>query len=132
MALLRDIEVTTLEIWDEFPSLNDKDVEWVYDQLKTFFKKSTGGNKVPEPLSTADRRQALIDELLNMIEDREEIQADDQYINNPLYTHGGYEVSSLPALYVMAFSKLIDSVRLWTKEKEGKDGYLRFISNQVI
>jgi len=130
MSALYSIEQEVIKMAEEFESLNDKDVEWVYEQLKGYFKEVAAGKSPEEPLSTFDRRQALIDEILNILDDREELGIDDDYINNPEYMAGDHLIPSRAVLYRMAFKRLQSSVRLWRKEL-GPRGYITFISSQL-
>lgn len=130
MPVLHSIETTVLSVWNEFPQLKDKDVEFVYDQLKTYYKKRLQGKEIDEPISTIARNQALIDEILNFIDLREEMKADLNLINNPAIMPDGHPILDLSALYVSAFNTLINSVRLWRKNTSG--GYLKFIKENVL
>ena len=129
--LLHSIEGTTRDLWAEFESLTDKDVEWVYERLQVYYKQLASGKQVEEPLSTSDRKQALIDEILNIIDVREEMEADSGFINDPETAPGGRPIPSLAAMYVMAFKRLQQSARFWRKNG-GPQGYLSFISSAVI
>ena len=130
MGLLMDIEGTLINIYKEFPLLTDKDVEWCYDQLREYFKKSAKTSHVEEPLSQSERKQALIDEVLNLLDQREETGADDVVINNPAIHPTGEPIPSLAMLYVMAFKYLRRSVRFWRKEA-GARGYLEYIKQMI-
>lgn len=128
-AVLHSIELVVKELYSEFKSLNDKDVEWVFQQLQLYYKQLAVGKSMEEPLSSLEKRQALIDEILNILEEREEIGADLDCINHPDCAPGGKLITSLAALYAMGFKRLQQSVRFWRK-KEGAKGYLSFISSQ--
>jgi hypothetical protein len=130
LPILHSIESIVLLVWEEFPSLTNKDVELSYAQLKTYYKKiSSGANKkVEEPLSTSERRQALMDEILNILDLRKEKGGDNFIIKNESYYHGDRMYANHEYLYSIAISRLHKSVRLW---KAG-GGYLNFIKNQVI
>lgn len=128
--LLFTIESTTVKVWGEFRSLKDKDVEYCFSQLKEFYRKKSQGKNVEEPLSSIEKRQILMDEILNSIELREENGADIHYVKNPEIIPDGKPISSLPALYVMVFNRLIKSVRFWRKEL-GEQGYLGYVSKFV-
>lgn len=129
--VLHTLETTTITIWKEFRTLKDKDVEYCYNQLKEYFRKKAQGKNVEEPLSSIEKRQILMDEILNSIEAREEMKGDEHYVNNPDIAPNGQPIASLAALYIMAFNRLIKSVRFWRKEF-GETGYLSFISKHVI
>lgn len=129
--LLHSIETTIISLNEEFPKLSDKDISYAYEQLKNYFDQQKRGKDAAEPLSSSETRQALIDELLNIIDEREEMQADESYINNIDCTIGQHTVPSLPALYYTAFNRLLKSQRNWTKE-DGNRGYLSFIKAHVI
>lgn len=127
LGLLQTIEQATINVHEEFPKLEDNDVEWVYDQLLKFYKKRISDKNTEEPLSSIERRQILIDEILNIIDEREEMEADISIINNPNCINGGSLIPSLEILYSLAFKILRNSTRFWRK-KDGKKGYLNYIS----
>jgi len=129
--VLHSIESVVRDLFVEFESLVDKDVEWVYEQLQHYYKQVASGKNIEEPLSSFERRQAVIDEILNILEEREAIEADLGCINDPDCTLGGKPIPSLAALYVMGFKRLQKSVRFWRKTS-GPKGYLSFISNHVF
>ena len=130
--VLHTIESTLIALQEEYKTLNDKDIEFVYERLKEYYRKSAQGKQVEEPLSTSEKRQALIDEILNSIEGREEIEADISVLNNPECAPNGIQLTSLAALYSMGFRRLQKSVRFWRKEFRLTGGYLGFISRHVI
>lgn len=125
LSLLQNIEAMVVSIKEEFPRLSDKDVEFVYGQLKNYFLQRAKGKNIEEPLSTLERKQALIDEILNIIDIREEENLDAGYINSQEFLLDGRPILSVEALYARAFNKLSQSVRFWRK----KDGYLKYIKN---
>ncbi|MFT4758728.1 MAG: hypothetical protein ACI9LN_000690 [Saprospiraceae bacterium] len=124
--ILHSIEGTTIRIHTEFPTIVDNDVEWVYDRLLTYYKNRISNKNVEEPLSTVERRQILIDEILNIIDVREEREMDIQFINNPKFINIGNPIPSIEIFYTLAFKRLRNSVRTWRK-KRGRKGYLSFI-----
>ena len=129
--VLHSIESVVRDLFAEYTSLVDKDVEWAYEQLQKYYRQLASGKEVAEPLSSLERRQALIDEILNILETREEMEADVGCINNPNCTLGGKLIPSLSFLYVMGFKRLQQSARFWRK-KGGPKGYLLFISSHVL
>ena len=130
MGLLYSIETTTLSIYDEFPRLVDKDVEWVMDKLINYYKVRARGKEIDEPLSPSEMRQALVDEILNAIDTREEIKADIDNINNPNIRNGEHMFKSLEQFYIFGLKRILNSVRFWRKEG-GRTGYLKFISEHM-
>ena len=129
-GLLHSIESTALNIKEEFAALNDKDVEWVFGKMKDYYKQVGHGKSPAEPDSTIERRGVLIDEILNIIDAREEMKAEIEYINKPEYTNNGAPIPSLGALYYMGFNRLEKSVRFWRKNREF-GGYLGYISRFI-
>lgn len=129
MPVLHSIESEVIKLYDEFPNFVDKDVEWVYDKLNAYYKALARGKQIGEPLSTSERKQALVDELLNKIDLRAESGADDSIIG--VEKHGSRLIDSREVLYEIAFKSLLGSARFWRK-KDGKTGYLDFISGTVI
>lgn len=127
---MQTIESITLMVYAEFPSMLDTDVEFAYENIKAYYKALATGKEPEEPLSTSDRRQALMDEILNAIDDREELEADLHVINNPNIQPSGKMIKSLPAFYMRCMGPLVKSVRFWRKEN-GKRGYLSFIAQMM-
>jgi len=130
-AWMQTIESTVKRFREEFPKLVDTEVEYAYKQLKLYYDGLAKGKNMTEPTSTIERRQALIDELLNTIETREEMQADEYIVNNEEYKPAGRPIPSLASFYVICLNRLYKSVRFWTKE-HGKTGYLNFICYFVL
>ena len=128
---LYDIEKTILDIYAEHTRLADADVEWVCDKLAGYYKSLAKGKSVEEPESPSVMKQDLIDEILNTLEEREEKEMDTALINNPGYRHGELLYSSHAFLYSICLKRIKDSARFWRK-KDGRTGYLRFISDSVI
>ncbi len=126
--LLHTIETVVSNTWKEYPRLSDKDIELTYEQLKEYFRKVSQGKDVDAPVSAADSRMTLIDAILDAIEVREDLHADDHLVMSPNFQPAGYLVPSLESLYVMAFNRLVESVRFWRKEA-GRTGYLKYISH---
>jgi len=126
ISLLKDIEAKVVDIHTEFPKLNSKEVEAVYEKLEKYFKSCISNKDAEEPYSPSDRSQALIDEILNIIDDREENEDDAYIINNPETKHGEHLILSLNHLYIYAFKLLKKSAKTWRK-KDGPKGYVNFI-----
>lgn len=127
IALLQNIEQVVTDLHKEFPHLKDADAEWAYEQLLKFYKTKASGKAVEEPESSLQRRQDLMDEILNIIDARESINADAIYIKNSDFRHGQHTIRSLEVLYGLGFKQLKDSARFWRKEN-GPKGYLRYIA----
>lgn len=128
--LLHTIEQTVINLHEEFPRMVDNDVEFAYEKLAAYYKAQIGGKEVDEPQSSKDLRQDLMDEILNAIDLREEIQADIGAINNPEIRQGEHLIPNLAFLYSIAFKRLKESAKFWRKTN-GKKGYLTFVSNYV-
>lgn len=126
LPLLLSIEKTVMSLTEEFPVLVDKDIEWSYNALMEYFLKQAKGKQVEEPLSTSERKQAIVDELLNLFDLRQEDKLDEDLINNPDIQPNGNPIPSLAALYATALKYLRNSVRFWRKER-GAKGYLSYI-----
>lgn len=126
-AVMQSIESTVMIVREEFPNLIGADVEYAYQQLKEYYQGITKGKTMKEPTSSSERRQILMDEILNIIEEREEVEADLGIINNPDIQLDGKLIRSLPVLYLSCFIRLYKSARFWRKEN-GKTGYLQYIS----
>lgn len=124
--LLSSIESTVYALSKHNPTLTDKEVEWTYDQLKTFFQKLATGKDLDAPSSTLSKRQELLDAILDAIELREEMELDDHLVENPAFKPGGYPFANLESIYVMCFNILLGSARFWRLEA-GPKGYLRYI-----
>lgn len=130
LPLLIDIEKTVVEIYDEFPGLIDKDVEAVFEKLATYFKRLASNKTIAEPVLPRERQQALLEEILNTIDEREENEEDLFLINNPEIRQGTYLIPSLPHLYITAFKRLVKSSAFWRKQN-GAKGYLKYISDFI-
>ncbi len=128
--LLKDIETTVLELYNEFPRLADKDIESVYDKLLKYFKLCSRGLEVEEPFVPSERAQALLEEILNTIDNREEEDLDTHIVNNPDMRLGEHTIPSLNHLYIIALKRLHKSARMWRKE-HGVRGYIQFISRFI-
>ena len=129
-GLLHGIESAVVAFRQEFPKLMDKDVEFVYDKMMAYYTAKSLGKNVSEPEVTSQLKQDLIDEILNVIDLREELKVDEVSINNQEVTSGGKMIMSLAHLYVMGFKNLSKSARFWRK-KEGRQGYLNYVQRFV-
>lgn len=127
--LMHTIESVVLSCSKEHPSLHDKDVEYCYSAYRKFFKAVRSNPNAPEPTSSMARREALLDEIWEGLMLREELGADDQFINQGFLLPGGRPVKSIEQIYEWVFKRLKDSATLWRKEK---DGYLVFLRNSGI
>jgi len=125
-GLLYTIESVILKMHDEFPKLHGAEIEWTYEQLLKYYKSVASKKEVEEPESTIERKQALVDEILNSIDVREEAGLKASFINNPEVFHGTAPIPSLANLYILAFKTLLKSAKLWRK-KDGRKGYINFI-----
>jgi hypothetical protein len=94
--------------------------------LNIYFTAKSAGKAVTEPTVTSQLKQDLIDDILNIIDLREAIKGDIQYIDSEDYTSGGRVISSLASLYAMAFKRLGQSAKNWRK-RNGQKGYLNYI-----
>jgi len=130
MDLLQAIEKTVVKMHEELPRLKDADVEYAYEKLGKYYKAKASGKAIEEPESSIDRRQDLMDEILNTIDARAEAKLDASLINNPAIRQGEHVIRSLELLYALGFKQLRGSVRFWRKEN-GAKGYLRYISNFI-
>ena len=130
MDFLENTETVALEVKEDFSEMNDKDAEWVYGKLADYYKAVGRGKKVPEPVSTIERRQALIDEILNMTDEREESGLDIDNINNPECTLNGKPITALGFYYFHAFNRLESSAAFWRKNREF-GGYFGYISRFI-
>lgn len=131
LPILYSIEKTILELYEEYPKLADADVLWCCEKLYDYYKKTAQGKDLEDPESPSQRKQDLMDEILNTLEYREEEGMDKALIDNPAYRQGEAMYSSHAMLSAAALKKLRDSVRFW-KKKGGRTGYLKFIEGQVM
>ena len=131
LPVLYGIERTILEIYEEYPRLADVDVEWTCDKLHDYYRKLAQGKEMEDPETPLQRKQDLIDEVLNSLEDREAEGIDKNLINNPEYRQGEAMYGSHAMLYAASLKRLRNSVRFWRK-RDGRTGYLKFISTQGI
>ena len=129
--LLHGIEEVVVMLHEEFPSISGRDIEWAYEQLGKYYKGLASGKMMEEPLSDSDKKQALIDEILNRIDMREELEADISNINNPNIRQGTHMFRNLPHFYTLAFKTILKSAQFWRKEN-GKNGYVRYIKKFLL
>ena len=125
--LLHSIESTISETYKTYPRLIDKDVEAALERLEKYFHAIHLGKEVDEPEVGSKMKQAIMDNILEIIDAREEVHADDFLLNDPDIFGG---VHSLDRLYTKCLKFLVKSIRFWRK-KDGRTGYLTFISNHV-
>ncbi len=125
--LLFAIETTAIKIYEEFPKLMDREIETAYEKLAHYYKEIASKKNVDEPELPNEKTQIIIDELLNLLDEREEEQLDSFIINNPDTRHGEHLIPSLPLLYHIAFKRLQKSVRFWRK-KNGAKGYINYLA----
>ena len=128
--LLHSIETVTILISEDFPKLSEKDVDYAYGQLKNYFDQKAKNKEVEEPISSSDRRQALMDDILNIIDVREAAKGDEHLVMNTDYKPGGRPIASLAQLYSTGFRYLMKSVSFWHKER-GRKGYIHYISKSI-
>lgn len=131
LPVLYGIEKTILELYEEYPKLADVEVEWVCEKLHDYYRKLAQGKEMEDPESPSQRKQDLVDEILNTLEDREAEGIDKDLINNPAYRQGEAMYISHAMLYAASLKRLRNSVRFWRK-RDGRTGYLKFISTQGI
>ena len=131
LPVLYSIEKTILAIYEEFPRMVDADIIWCCEKLSDYYKKIAQGKEMEDPESPIQRKQDLMDELLNILEAREEAGVDSEIINNSSYRLGEAMFSSHAMLYGTGLKRIRDSARRWRK-REGKTGYLKFIKESVI
>lgn len=124
------IEQAVVVTYKQYPQLYDKEVEETYELFKDFFQQLAKGKEVYEPSSTKTAKQALIDAILQALDAREELGADEEYLLNDAYLLGGAPIPGIEDLYANGFTHLIRSARFWRKEG-GRTGYLKFISGNL-
>ncbi len=128
MPVLQSIESAAIKVKREFPKTEDKDAEYVYGKLKDYYLAEGRGKNRPEPTSTIERKQILIDEILNALDERIEEKADNYIINDDAYTDNGKPFKALGFLYNKVFRQLEDSARYWRKNPE-YGGYWGYLEN---
>lgn len=128
--IMFSIEQAVVKIYAEHRRLRDKEVEGIYDRFRDFYRELAQDKEPYEPSSTRAGRQALIDAILEALDQRQEMGLDEHLVKNPDYRHGSSVYSSVEAVYAHCFSYLRDSARFWRKESRA-NGYLNFISNQL-
>lgn len=128
-SLLHSIETVVVQLYEEFPSLIDKDIEMVYEKLGDYYKAVKLNKKPVEPTSNKERTFALIEEILNILDLREEAGVDSAILEDE-YTCQDYNIGCLEDIYMKAFKTLTKSARFWRK-KNGKQGYLNYVAEFV-
>ena len=66
-GLLHSIESVIVELYKEFPTLTDKEVEMVFEKLGNYYKAVKLNKKPAEPTANRERIFALLEEILNLI-----------------------------------------------------------------
>ncbi len=128
--LLLSIEAATVSTWNDYPRLQDKDVEWVYEAYKDYFRAVVGGKDLAEPISTISVREHLLEAIWDVLLLREDQHADQHLVNNPAFAPAGRPIALLEEAYVSTFARLVKSARFWRKQ-EGPRGYLRYVEGFV-
>lgn len=130
LPILMEIEMTTLRFSKEFRRMQDKDVEWVYDHLHNYYQGLSKNKEIDEPLSSMNSRQGLSDEILNLLETREEAGADSHLVDSIQYMPSGFPIPTIYHAYATCLRYLIRSAKGWRKEF-GAKGYLKFLDSQI-
>lgn len=115
--ILMHIEMVVVRLSNEYPILKDKDIEWCFSRLKDYYSHTSSGRSVDEPSSNSESKQDLMDEILNLIEERIEAGDDFELVNTPHYTNGGKQYENISKVYAVCFSYLYKSAKLWRKGK---------------
>lgn len=128
--ILFSIETTLAKFVKENKRFADKDIEDVFQKLRAFFDDIAKGKEPYEPTSNSSVKQKLIDQLIEIIDLREETGMDDHLVNNENFKPGGHVIAYIESIYGWCFKRLLKSVRFWRK-KDGIRGYINFITGQL-
>jgi hypothetical protein len=128
-SLLHSIETVTVQLYKEFPNIIDKEVEMVFEKLGNYYKAVKLNKKPAEPTSNKERTFALIEEILNILDLREEAGADSAVLEDKNLCKD-YNIGCLEDIYMKAFKTLTKSARFWRK-KNGKQGYLNYVTEFI-
>ncbi len=130
LPFLHSVESMVLQ-YNRENRVDDRMIGMCYEKLKDYYKKISFGKEIEEPYVNSNRVQGLIDVILDIIDLRENIDADIVFINNPNYIFfENRTIKSLAEFYSVGFGILSKSVRFWKKERG--TSYLKFISEHVI
>jgi len=127
LPIIYGVEKLVISLSEEFTRMIDKDVEAVYERLKSYYQHLGRGKDSEEPEHNSEARQALSDEILNYLEEREESDLDIEFIDNEFFP--GHP--TVYHLYTKGLTHLIRSARTWRK-RDGAKGYIRFIKDHVV
>jgi len=123
------IEYAVSRTLQRFKNLQDKDIEWVFEQYRNYFQALRQGKVVKEPDSTRRSRSELMDFIWECLIRWEEAGGPVDLLDGN-FRPGGRAVTMVEELYVMAFNELRKSCRLHRKA-DGPRGYIKFVQGFV-
>ena len=109
--------------------LQDKDIEWVFEQYRNYFLALRQGKMVAEPDSTRRDRSELMDYLWECLIKWEEAGGPDNLLDGS-FRPAGRAITQVEGLYVIGFNNLRKSCRLHRRES-GPRGYVKHVQEWV-
>lgn len=123
------IEYAVSRTLQRFKNLQDKDIEWVFEQYRNYFQALRQGKDVSEPDSTRRSRSELMDYLWECLIKWEEAGGPDDLLDGS-FRPGGRPVTMVEELYVMGFNDLRKSCRMH-RRANGPRGYVKFVQEFI-
>lgn len=123
------IEYAVSQSLRKFKNLQDKDIEWVYEQYRNYFQALRQGKTVAEPDSTRRDRSGLMDYLWECLVKWEAAGGPEDLLDGS-FRPAGKPVTQVEELYVMAFNDLRKSCRLH-RQQDGPRGYVKYAQEWI-
>lgn len=123
------IEYAVSRTLQRFKNLQDKDIEWVYEQYRNYFQALRQGKVVAEPDSTRSDRSALMDYLWECLLKWEEVGGPGDLLDGS-FRPAGRPVTKVEELYVMGFNDLRKSCR-FHRQQSGPRGYVKYVQQWI-
>ncbi|MEM6770203.1 MAG: hypothetical protein AAF597_06455, partial [Bacteroidota bacterium] len=124
------IEYATMKTLQSRKQLQDKDIEWVYEQYRNYFQKMRQGKNPPEPSSTRTDRLELMDNIWDGLLLWEEAEGRTPLLDGS-FRPGGRPVTMVEELYVIAFNDLRKSCRFHRKQDGTTRGYVKYVKHFI-
>lgn len=128
-SLHLSIEYAVATTLQRHKHLQDKDIEWVYEQYRNYFQAVRQGKMVAEPDSTRQDRSELMDFIWECLIKWEETDGPEELLDGS-FRPAGRPVTTVEELFVMAFNDLRKSCRINRKEG-GPRGYVKAVQEFV-
>lgn len=114
-------------------NLQDKDIEWVYEQYRNYFQALRQGKDPADPDSTRHDRSELMDYLWECLVKWEAAGGPADLLDGS-FRPAGRPITQVEELYVMGFNNLRKSCRIHRRQ-DGPRGYVVYVKqwvNQIL